>query len=315
MNAPEYLVTGGAGFIGSNLVRRLLETGARVRVADDFSTGKSENLAGLAGVDIVTGDLAQIPLEPIVDGVGVIFHLAAVPSVPRSVEDPLQSHAASATATLRLLTAARNAGVRRFITSSSSSVYGEVAELPVPESAPTNPRSPYAVGKLASEGYTRVFASLYGMSTVSLRYFNVFGPRQDPDSQYAAVIPRFITAYLRRERPCVFGDGQQTRDFTYVDNVVEANLLAAAAGKLAGESVNIASGEPYSLLDLLANLQELIGTRIDPRFERDRPGDIRHSHANIELARKVLRYEPRVGFREGLRKTVEWFQGVPARPQ
>ncbi|HAF11095.1 MAG TPA: LPS biosynthesis protein WbpP [Chloroflexi bacterium] len=313
MKPPTHLVTGGAGFIGSNLVRRLVETGAGVRVVDDLSTGKRENLAGLSGVEIVQGDLCEMPLKGVLEGIDVIFHLAAVPSVPRSVADPMRSHAASATATLRLLEAARDAEVRRFITSSSSSVYGDAAELPVSEAAPTSPRSPYAVGKLAAEGYTRVFASLFGMSTVSLRYFNVFGPRQDPDSQYAAVIPRFIGAYLRRERPTVFGDGRQSRDFTFVDNVVEANLLAARALRLDGESINVASGEPYSLLDVLAELQLLFGTRLEPVFEPDRPGDIRHSHANIGRARELLGYEPRVGFREGLRRTAEWFKSTPAR--
>jgi UDP-glucose 4-epimerase len=313
MKPPTHLVTGGAGFIGSNLVRRLVETGAGVRVVDDLSTGKRENLAGLSGVEIVQGDLCEMPLKGVLEGIDVIFHLAAVPSVPRSVADPMRSHAASATATLRLLEAARDAEVRRFITSSSSSVYGDAAELPVSEAAPTSPRSPYAVGKLAAEGYTRVFASLFGMSTVSLRYFNVFGPRQDPDSQYAAVIPRFIGAYLRRERPTVFGDGRQSRDFTFVDNVVEANLLAARALRLDGESINVASGEPYSLLDVLAELQKLFGTRLEPVFEPDRPGDIRHSHANIGRARELLGYEPRVGFREGLRRTAEWFKSTPAR--
>jgi UDP-glucose 4-epimerase len=313
MDAPKYLVTGGAGFIGSNLVRRLVETGAGVRVADDFSTGRKENLAGLSHIEVVNGDLSQIPLEQVLEGIEVVFHLAAVPSVPRSVADPLRSHTASATATLRLLIAARDAGVRRFITSSSSSVYGGAAQLPVAESAPTAPRSPYAIGKLAAEGYTRVFATLYGMSTVSLRYFNVFGPRQDPSSQYAAVIPRFIQAFLRREGPSVFGDGHQSRDFTYVDNVVDANLLAATAMTLSGESINIAAGEPYSLLVVLQELQTLLGVPLQPVFEPERPGDIRHSHANIGLARELLGYEPQVGFREGLRRTIEWFQST-AKP-
>ena len=314
MTPPTHLVTGGAGFIGSNLVRKLVETGASVRVVDDLSTGKRENLAGLSGVEIVQGDLSEMPLKSALEGIDVIFHLAAVPSVPRSVADPMRSHAASATATLRLLEAARDAKVRRFITSSSSSVYGDAAELPVSEDAPTSPRSPYAVGKLAAEGYTRVFASLFGMSTVSLRYFNVFGPRQDPDSQYSAVIPRFIGAYLRRERPSVFGDGHQSRDFTYVDNVVEANLLAATARTLNGESINIAAGEPYSLLLVLEELQTLLGLQLQPVFERERLGDIRNSHANIGLARELLGYEPQVAFREGLRRTIEWFQST-AQPR
>ncbi len=316
MTPPKYLVTGGAGFIGSNLVRKLVRTGgAGVRVVDDLSTGNRENLRGLQGVELVAGDLTTMPLREVLSGIEVVFHLAAVPSVPRSVADPLRSHAASATATLRLLTAARDAGVRRFITSSSSSVYGDVAELPVAESSPTVPRSPYAVGKLAAEGYTRVFANLYGMSTVSLRYFNVFGPRQNPDSQYAAVVPRFIAAYLRREPPCVFGDGRQSRDFTYAENVVEANLLAAKAPKLAGQSVNVASGQPYSLLDLLNELKTLLGGGLEPVFQQDRPGDIRNSHADIALARELLGYEPIVGFHEGLRRTTEWFREVAASRQ
>ena len=312
MKPPQHLVTGGAGFIGSNLVRKLVEAGSSVRVVDDLSTGKRDNLAGLSNVELVQGDLSEMPLDAVVDGIDVIFHLAAVPSVPRSVADPLRSHAASATATLRLLEAARAAKVRRFITSSSSSVYGDAADLPVSEAAPTSPRSPYAVGKLAAEGYTRVFASLFGMSTVSLRYFNVFGTHQDPSSQYAAVVPRFITAHLRGERPRVFGDGRQSRDFTFVDNVVEANLLAAQAPHLAGESINVASGVPYSLLDVLAELQDILGTRLEPVFEPDRPGDIKHSHANIGRARELLGYEPRVDFREGLRRTTEWLKGAPS---
>ena len=230
------LVTGGAGFIGSHLVRRLIADGSSVTVVDDLSTGRRENIAG-SDIEFVVRDLSRDPLDDLVKDVDAIFHLAAVPSVPRSVREPLRSHEAAATATLRLLEAARVAGVGTFVNSSSSSVYGNVARPPMIETMPTLPRSPYAVAKLAAEGYTRVFASLHGMRTVSLRYFNVFGPRQDPTSAYAAALPRFITAYARREAPKVFDDGLQSRDFTHVANVVEANVLAARAPVLAGESV------------------------------------------------------------------------------
>ncbi len=305
------LVTGGAGFIGSHLVRRLHDDGVEVRVVDDLSTGHAENLEDLAGVDgveLVRADLASAPLEGLMRGIDVVFHLAAIPSVPRSVAQPLPSHHASATATLRALVAARDAGVRRWVTSSSSSVYGDVATPPMREAMPTVPRSPYAVGKLAAEGYTRVAAWLWGMETVSLRYFNVFGPRQDPRSTYAAAVPLFITAVLRGERPRVYGDGRQTRDFTYVDNVVEANVLAARAPRLGGESVNVAAGAPRSVLDVLDAIARALGSRVEPEFGPPRPGDIRDSHADIGLARSLLGFEPRVGFDEGLRQTIDWIR-------
>lgn len=301
-------MTGGAGFIGSHLVRRLLSDGAVVRVVDDLSTGRRENVAGL-GIELVEADLASAELGPLVRDMDIVFHLAALPSVPRSVRDPLRSHSAAATATLRLLEAARDAGVHRLIGSSSSSVYGDVARPPMRESMPTLPRSPYAVAKLAAEGYTRVFASLYGLSSVSLRYFNVFGPRQDPSSEYAAAIPRFIEAYLQGRSPVVYGDGRQSRDFTYVDNVVEANVRAADAPELAGESVNIAAGTPHSVFEVLAAISRLVGKWLEPTFEAPRPGDIRDSHADITLAKELLGYEVRVPFEDGLRSTIEWFQG------
>ena len=300
------LVTGGAGFIGSHLVRRLARESADIRVVDDFSTGRRESLSGVAGIDLIERDLASGPLDDVVRDREVVFHLAAVPSVPRSVKDPLRTHEAAATATLRLLLAARDSGVRRFIASSSSSVYGNIAAPPMRESMPTAPRSPYAVAKLATEGYTRVFATLYGMSTVSLRYFNVFGPRQDPNSQYAAVIPLFIASYMRRQRPIVFGDGLQSRDFTYVDNVVEANILAAKAPSLMGESVNVAGGAPRSVLALLKALSDEFGYAVEPEFRPDRLGDIRDSHADIGLAKMLLGFSPVVSFEEGLRRTVGW---------
>src|SRR5207247_2842568 len=293
------LVTGGAGFIGSHLVRRLVAEGNSVTVVDDLSTGRRENLAG-CDVTIVVRDLSREPLDDLVKGIDAIFHLAAVPSVPRSVKEPLRSHEAAATATLRLLEAARAAGVGTFVNSSSSSAYGHVARPPMIETMPTLPRSPYAVAKLAAEGYTRVFANLHGMRTVSLRYFNVFGPRQDPASAYAAAIPRFISAYMRRERPTVYDDGRQSRDFTYVTNVVEANVLAAKAPRLAGESVNVAAGEPRSILDLLWSISDVFGYKLEPEFLPARPGDIRDSHADVSLARELLNYKPVVEFADGL---------------
>ena len=301
------VVTGGAGFIGSHLIRRLVADGAEVTVIDDLSTGRRENIEGVPAT-VAERDLARDDVTDLLRGVDVIFHLAAVPSVPRSVREPLRSHQAAATGTLRLLDAAREAGVRTFVNSSSSSVYGDVASPPMRESMPTVPRSPYAVAKLAAEGYTRVFAQLHGMRTVSLRYFNVFGPRQDPASTYAAAIPRFITAYLRRERPQVFGDGRQSRDFTYVDNVVEANIAAAAAPKLSGESVNIAAGNPRTVLDVLEAISKEFGYSLPPAHAPDRPGDIRDSHADLSVARSLLGYKATVDFPTGLRRTVEFLR-------
>ena len=301
------LVTGGAGFIGSHLVRRLLDEGHAVVVVDDLSTGRRENLAG-CDVRLLERDLARDPLADVLTGTDVVFHLAAVPSVPRSVAEPLRSHHASATATLKLLMECRDARVATFVNSSSSSVYGNVAAPPMRESMPALPRSPYAVAKLAGEGYTRVFASLFGMRTVSLRYFNVFGPRQDPTSAYAAAIPRFITAYMRHEPPVVYDDGRQSRDFTYVANVVEANLRALAAPDLEGQSVNVAAGEPRSVLDLLHAIAGIFGYWIEPSFKAARPGDIRDSHADISVARELLGFRPIASFEDGLRETVDWLR-------
>jgi UDP-glucose 4-epimerase len=305
------VVTGGAGFIGGHLVRRLIELGHNVRVIDDLSTGRSANLDG-ARVPLLELDVATADLGPAMRGVDAVFHLAAVPSVPRSVADPLRGHSAAATGTLRALIAARDAGVGRFISASSSSVYGDVGDPPMRESMPTRPKSPYGVAKLAAEGYVRVFASLYGMATLSLRYFNVFGPRQDPHSPYAAVIPRFITAYLRREPPTVYGDGRQSRDFTYVDNVVDANVRALTARRLAGESVNVAAGDPHTVLDLLEAIARAFPYRIDPRFESARPGDIRDSHADISLARDLIGYRPLITFDEGISRTISALRAAEA---
>src|SRR5436190_6917070 len=301
------VVTGGAGFIGSHLIRRLVADGAHVTVIDDLSTGRRENIEGVP-VTVAERDLARDDVTDLLRRVDVIFHLAAVPSVPRSVREPLRSHQADATGTLRLLDAAREAGVRTFVNSSSSSVYGDVASPPMRESMPTVPRSPYAVAKLAAEGYTRVFAQLHGMRTVSLRYFNVFGPRQDPSSTYAAAIPRFVTAYMRRQQPQVYGDGRQSRDFTYVDNVVEANIAAAAAPKLSGESVNIAAGNPRTVLDVLEAISNEFGYSLPPAYAPDRPGDIRDSHADLGVARSLLGYKASADFPTGLRRTVEFLR-------
>lgn len=301
------LVTGGAGFIGSHLVERLLAENYEVLVADDLSTGRRENLAH-CDVEIVRRDLVTGDVDDLVSGMDVIFHLAAVPSVPRSVLEPLRSHGASATATLRLLVAARDAGVRKFVNSSSSSVYGNVAHPPMRETMAALPRSPYAVAKLAAEGYTRVFSTLFGMPTVSLRYFNVFGPRQDPSSAYAAAIPKFIAAYEKKERPIVFDDGRQSRDFTYVANVVDANLRAVKVEGLVGESINVAAGEPRSVNELLRTIADIFGFWLEPEYVAPRPGDIRDSHADISLARDRLGYQPVVGFDKGLRATIDWLR-------
>lgn len=301
----NYVVTGGAGFIGSHLVRRLAESGHSVVVLDDLSTGRLDNLAGV-DVEVVRADVAVDDLSSAMKGASCVFHLAALGSVPRSVTDPLRSHHAAATGTLRVLLAARAANVPRLVNSSSSSVYGDIARPPMKETMAVRPRSPYAVAKLAGEGYTRVFAELHGMETVSLRYFNVFGPMQDPDSPYAAAIPRFINAYRRRTPLTVYSDGKQSRDFTYVENVVEANILAAAAPRLRGEVLNVAAGEPRSVLDVLDALARLFGCRVEPTFAPDRPGDIRNSHADISAARSLIGYAPRVTFEDGLAKTVAW---------
>ncbi|MBD3336954.1 MAG: NAD-dependent epimerase/dehydratase family protein [Candidatus Eisenbacteria bacterium] len=304
-----HLVTGGAGFIGSHLSDRLAAEGRRVRIVDDFSTGRRSNVALLkerygARVEVVEGDLRDPRIcSASVEGCGVIHHHAALPSVERSVRDPLASHEVNATGTLNLLIAARDAGVARFIYASSSSVYGDTPALPKVEEQPPEPRSPYALSKLAGEEYTRLFHELFGLSTVSLRYFNVFGPRQDPNSPYAAVIPRFVTALLRREPPRIFGDGLQSRDFTYVENVVAANL-AAAERKEATGPINIACGEQTSLLELLQELSSILGIAVDPSFLDPRPGDVRHSRADIGRAQRLLGFAPETGLQEGLRRTV-----------
>ncbi|HET9495711.1 MAG TPA: SDR family oxidoreductase [Chloroflexia bacterium] len=309
-----YLVSGAAGFIGSNIVEELMARGETVRALDDFSTGRRANLAPfLDRIQLLEGSIIDEALVArAVQGVDYVLHQAALPSVPRSVTDPLASHEANATGTLKLLIAARDAGVKRVVYASSSSVYGDSPELPKHESMPTRPRSPYAVNKLAGEEYCKVFAAVYGLPTVALRYFNVFGPRQDPTSQYAAVIPAFITAALEGRRPVVHGDGTQTRDFTFVQNVVAANLLACETNDAVGEAVNIACGERVSLLDLLSEVGRITGREIEPQFDPPRPGDVKHSLADISKAERLLGYRPAVSFAEGLERTVEYFRSGEA---
>lgn len=303
------LVTGGAGFIGSHLVDALVAEGATVRVLDDLSTGRRENLARhLRQIEFIEGDVCDPETcAQAVQGVELIFHQAAIPSVARSVEDPVRSTRVNVQGTVTLLDAARRAGVPRVIYAASSSAYGDTEVLPKVETMTPRPLSPYAISKLAGEHYVTVFGRLYGMKTCSLRYFNVFGPRQDPRSEYAAVIPKFITALLAGEPPTIFGDGEQTRDFCYVDNVVQANLLAAKAD-IHGEVVNIACGARVSLNQLVELLNEEIGTRIAPRHGPPRPGDVRHSLADISVARKLLGYEPKFDLRAGLKKTIEYYR-------
>jgi nucleoside-diphosphate-sugar epimerase len=309
-----YLVTGGAGFIGSNLASSLLALGHRVRVLDNFLTGKRENLAGLAdrygeAFELVEGDLRDLEVtRRAVEGPEFVLHQGALPSVPRSVADPVLTNEINVGGTLNLLIAARDAGVRRVVFAASSSAYGDTPELPKRESMTPNPKSPYAAQKLAGEHYMRIFYEVCGLQTVSLRYFNVFGPKQDPTSTYAAVIPRFITSVLSGTPPTIYGDGLQTRDFTYIDNVVQANLRACEAPKEAcGRVVNIACGERVSLLDILEIVYKLAGRRIAPRFEPSRRGDVRDSLADITLAKDLLGYEPQVGFPEGLSRTFDFF--------
>jgi nucleoside-diphosphate-sugar epimerase len=306
-SGQRILVTGGGGFIGSHLVSRLLELGHEVRTLDNFSTGHRSNLDSVAGeVEVVEGDIQSYErASHATRGCEVVFHQAALPSVPRSVQDPLTSTASNVTGTINVLLAARDAGVRRVVYASSSSVYGANPDLPKREDMAALPISPYAVAKLAGEGYCRAFGEVYGLETVAIRYFNVFGPRQDPRSQYAAVIPNFIAALLGGEPPTIYGDGEQSRDFTYVENVVDANVLAAQAANVAGRVYNVACGERVTLNELFAELRELIGSDLQAVYTDARMGDVRHSLADISAARRELGYEPSVSLREGLGRTVE----------
>jgi UDP-N-acetylglucosamine/UDP-N-acetyl-alpha-D-glucosaminouronate 4-epimerase len=305
-----FLVTGGAGFIGSHIAEALVRRGDRVRVFDNLSTGHRENLAPCGdAVEFIEGDLTDAAaVAEAVRGVDCVFHEAALASVPRSVEAPLDTNAACVTGTLTLLDAARRAGVRRLVYAASSSAYGDRPSSPKYESDLPMPISPYGAAKLAAELYCRAFTATYGFETVALRYFNVFGPRQDPDSPYSAVIPLFMTALMSGKRPTIYGDGHQSRDFTYVANVVHGNLLAADAPNAAGQVFNVANGRATSLLSLIAQLNELLGTNIEPIHAPARAGDIRESLADITAARQVLAYEPQVDFEEGLRRSIGYYR-------
>jgi UDP-glucose 4-epimerase len=308
--ADTFVITGGAGFIGSHLAARLLALGGRVRIVDNFLTGKRDNLAHLSG-DVALYEVSitdRDALAPAFAGADYVYHQAALPSVPRSVADPLTTHEVNITGTLNVLLAARDAGVKRVIYAASSSAYGDADAEYKTETLPPRPLSPYGVSKLAGELYCAAFTASYGLQTVALRYFNVFGPRQDETSQYAAVIPRFMAAMLRGESPVVYGDGTQSRDFTYIDNVVHGNLLAMQAPAASGQMMNLATGGRITLLDLIDKLNALLGTRIAPRFELPRTGDILHSRADIERAADLLDYAPTVSFDEGLARTLAWYR-------
>jgi UDP-glucose 4-epimerase len=306
----RYLVTGGAGFIGSNLVEALLARGDAVTVLDDLSSGQERNLASLQGkLDVRHGSICKDDdVAKAVRDCSGVFHLAAIPSVGASVADPVRSDEVNVHGTVRVLEHARKAGIARVVYAASSAAYGDSPELPKRESMTPSPMSPYAVGKLTGEYYLRVFAELYGMQTLSLRYFNVYGPRQDPKSEYAAVIPKFIASLLRGEPPIVFGDGLQTRDFCFVGDVVAANMSAMSAKTARGQVVNIGGGSRITLLQLIESLQTVLGVRVQPAFAEARAGDIRHSVADVSLARELLDFDPVTSLESGLRKTADYYQ-------
>jgi len=307
------LVTGGAGFIGSHIATALLAQGDEVRILDDLSTGYERNLAENPKAEFVRGSVTEPErVRAAVEGCDFVYHQAALASVPRSVKDPIASNEANVTGTLNVLVACRDAEVKRVIYAASSSAYGDSETLPKIETMPTAPKSPYAVAKLAGEHYMRAFASVYGMETLSIRYFNVFGPRQDPTSQYAAVIPLFIDALLEEKPPTIHGDGEQSRDFTYIDNVVHANLLALTAPRLGGETINVALGGRITLNELYAHIAKILGSDIQPEHSEPRAGDVRHSQASIEKAEELLGYASKVSVEDGLARTVEWYRGFKA---
>ncbi len=308
------LVTGGAGFIGSHIAARLAANGARVRVIDDLSTGHRHNLDAIKGdVEFIHASLNdETQLKRALDGVEIVFHQAAIPSVPRSIANPLETHRACVDATFQLLLAARDAGVKRLVYAASSSAYGDQEAPAKSEDLTPSPLSPYAVAKLVGEYYCQVWTRVYNFETVAIRYFNVFGPRQDPSSQYSGVISQFIARLLRGETPVIYGDGEQSRDFTFVSNVVDANLLAAESSRAVGQVINVAVGQQTSLNELLATLKKLIGREdINAEHVAGRIGDVRHSLADITRARELLGYEPQIDFEEGLRQTIEWFKHSP----
>src|SRR5580765_3474566 len=311
----SYLVTGGAGFIGSHLAEELVRRGHRVRVADSLITGKRRNLEHVDGIDFVEGDLADMDVAVrAVAGMEYVLHQAAIPSVPRSVTDPMTSHRANVDAALNVLVAARGAGVKRLVYAGSSAAYGNAPTLPKREDMPPNPLSPYALQKLVAEQYCQMFTRLYGFETVTTRYFNVFGPRQDPGSPYSGVISLFATALLEGRQPTIYGDGEQTRDFTYVANVVDGVLRACEAPKVAGEVINVATGGRISLNELLGALNRIAGTNLQAVHKEPRAGDVKDSQADITKARTLLGYEPTVSFDKGLELTLGWCKAEPTAP-
>jgi UDP-glucose 4-epimerase len=306
-----YLVTGGAGFIGSHLAGELLARGERVRIVDSLITGHRRNLEHLSGAEFVEADLADLEVaRRAVAGIDYVLHQAAIPSVPRSVKDPVTSNRANVDASLNVLVAARDAGVRRLVYAGSSSAYGDTPTLPKREDMPTAPLSPYALQKLVAEQYCQMFTRLYGFETVTIRYFNVFGPRQDPGSPYSGVISLFSAALLANRQPIIYGDGEQTRDFTYVANVVDGVLRACEAPNASGEVINVATGGRISLNELLRTMNHIVGTALQPIYKEPRAGDVRDSQADISKAKALLGYTPKVGLEEGLRETLDWASSI-----
>jgi len=309
----NYLVTGGAGFIGSHLAEELVRRGHRVRVADSLITGKRSNLDHIPGIEFVEGDLADLEFaKRAADGCEYVLHQAAIPSVPRSVKDPITSNRANVDGTLNILVAAREAGAKRLVFAASSSAYGDTPTLPKHEGMATNPLSPYALQKVVGEQYLQMFTRLYGLETVSIRYFNVFGPRQDPSSPYSGVISVFATALLDNEPPKIYGDGEQTRDFTYVANVVDGVLRACEAPQASGEIINVATGGRISLNQLFYAMRDLVGGALEPVYAESRKGDVRDSQADIRKAKALLGYEPVVSFEDGLARTIAWYRSSRA---
>ena len=306
----KFLVTGGAGFIGSNICKKLISQGCFVRVVDNLLTGKKRNLASIIDkIDFIQADMGDAEVaQSAMKDIDVVLHQGALASVPRSVDDPAATHKHCVDATFTLLLAARDAGIKRFVYAASSAAYGDTPTLSKVETMMPMPLSPYAVAKLVGEYYCSVFYQVFGLETISLRYFNVFGPHQDPASQYAAAIPAFVTAILKDEPPTIYGDGEQSRDFTYIDNVVEANLLAARAEHTAGEVINIACGEAVTVNEIIALINQLVGKNIKPTYTDPRPGDVKHSLADITLAKKLIDYKTTVSFKQGLQLAIDWYR-------
>jgi nucleoside-diphosphate-sugar epimerase len=309
----HYLVTGGAGFIGSHLTEEIARRGHRVRVADSLITGKRSNLAHIPGVEFVEGDLAELEFaKKVAAGCDYVLHQAAIPSVPRSVKNPIESNRANVDGTLNILVAARDAGVKRLVFAASSSAYGNTETLPKHEGMPTSPLSPYALQKVVGEQYLQMFTRLYGLETVSIRYFNVFGPRQDPSSPYSGVISVFATALLENRSPAIYGNGEQTRDFTYVANVVDGVLRACEAPRASGEVINVATGGRISLNQLFYAMRDVVGGNVEPAYAETRQGDVRDSQADIRKAQELLGYTPSVSFEDGLERTINWYRTAGA---